>query len=292
MELGVRRMNTLPTSGSEAALEFEALEAARRDYERDGACCLRSVVSAAWINELRDALGQSAASPTALSKTWRSQDGRERFFQDVFVWRSQPALRRFALESGVAGAVASLLRSKALRLYSDHVFLRDTGTAKETPWHQDESYCFVSGQQFCGVWMPLDPIRREECLRLVRGSHAWGVLYLPVEFASRADYPDLSARGQRIPEIQPKEHEILAWDMQPGDCIVFSGRMLHGSPSTPPADGPRRVYVTRWIGDDARYHRPGWSVPPLPCDPGLADGDAFSGELFPVAHRSGERHFF
>jgi ectoine hydroxylase-related dioxygenase (phytanoyl-CoA dioxygenase family) len=265
-----------------------ALSEAIESYRVDGACCLRGIVSPKWIDALRLALKEGAAAPTSLSKDWRAPDGSGRLFQDVFVWRKLEALRRFALESGVASIVASVLQTKELRLYSDHVFVRDAGTSKETPWHQDESYCFVAGRHFCSLWLPLDGVSRSESLQLVKGSHAWDTVYAPIEFASRLDYEGSEGRAQRVPKIDARRQEIMGWDMQPGDCILFSARTLHGSSACPPEAGPRRVYVTRWIGDDATYRRHPWTVPPMPTDPELCEGDRFSGELFPIAYRSGD----
>jgi ectoine hydroxylase-related dioxygenase (phytanoyl-CoA dioxygenase family) len=262
------------------------LERARREYDEDGVCCLRGVVSQRWIERLRDGFLESRAAPSPLSKTWRADAGPGCFFQDVFAWRRVPALRHFALESGIAREVAAILGSAQLRLYSDHVFVRDAGIEKETPWHQDESYCFVAGSQFCSVWLPLDPVGPDECLQLVRGSHRDGRLYSPVEFATKKTYA--GAAGAGVPALDPglgraASDHILTWNMQLGDCLVFSARTLHGSTALA-SSGPRRAYVTRWVGDDARYTEQPWTVPALPLPTRLRRGDPFAGELFPLAY--------
>ncbi|HTV18591.1 MAG TPA: phytanoyl-CoA dioxygenase family protein [Polyangiaceae bacterium] len=267
-----------------------SLDRLQREYRENGGCCLRSVVSPPWIERLRGAFAESRAAPSSLSKTWRAEAGPGCFFQDVFVWRRVAELRRFALESGIARAVATLLGARELRLYSDHVFMRDVGTEKDTPWHQDESYCFVTGSQFCSVWLPLDAVSQHECLQLVRGSHRDSPLYSPVEFASRSAYAGAAAAGAALPSLDagPRSSpDILSWDMRLGDCLVFSARTLHGSTAHPAATGPRRAYVTRWIGDDARYTEQAWTVPALPRPTGLRRGDPFSGELFPLAYAAG-----
>lgn len=268
-----------------------SLERIRHEYQENGGCCLRSVVSSRWIERLREAFAESRAAPGPLSKTWREAAGSGCFFQDVFVWRRVDELRRFALESGIARAVAAILGARELRLYSDHVFMRDAGTQKDTPWHQDESYCFVTGSQFCSVWLPLDAVTEPECLQLVRGSHRWNQLYSPVEFATRSAYAGAAAAGAALPSLRASQHgspdDILSWDMHPGDGLVFSARTLHGSTAYPAATGPRRAYVTRWVGDDARFTEQPWTVPALPVPAALRRGDPFSGELFPLAYAGG-----
>ena len=41
--------------------------------------------------------------------------------------------------------------------------------------------------------------------------------------------------------------------MQPGDCIVFNGRTMHG-PGSGKLDGScdLKVFTTKWVGDDVR----------------------------------------
>lgn len=277
----------MSTTRNEMATKRSELERARREYEEDGVCCLRGVVSPRWLELLSEGFLQSRAAPSPLSKTWRAEAGLGCFFQDVFVWRRVHALRHFALESGIARSVAAILGAEQLRLYSDHVFVRDAGTEKETPWHQDESYCFVAGAQFCSVWLPLDAVAPDECLQLVRGSHRWNQLYSPVEFATQTAYA--GASGAAAPALDARSRargEVVSWDMRLGDCLVFSARTLHGSTAAP-ASGARRAYVTRWVGDDARYTEQPWTVPALPMPTGLRRGEPFSGELFPLAYAAG-----
>lgn len=86
------------------------------------------------------------------------------------------------------------------------------------------------------------------------------------------DLPDIDAARDK--------HEILTWDVGLGDCVVFWCHALHAAPPHRKA-GRRRVYSTRWVGDDARYVLRPWAVPPLLSDPGLQPGDPIGGALFP-----------
>ena len=58
-----------------------------------------------------------------------------------------------------------------MRLYHDHVLVKEPGTKQRTPWHQDQPYYNVDGAQTCSVWMPVDPVDRESTLEFVAGSH-------------------------------------------------------------------------------------------------------------------------
>lgn len=258
----------------------------RAAFQEQGACCLRGVFDSAWIELVRAGLQEAQTKPSHQARTWTAGEGR--FFQDGFAWNRIDSLRRFVMESRAAQLIADLLGSSQVRIYMDHLLIREPSTDKATPWHHDTPYCFVDGQDFCTIWLPLDPVSRSEGLRLVSGSHRWGKLFLPVEFGSTQVYAadpngKASHSVEAVPDIDaaPNDYEILSWDVEPGDCLVFYCNMLHSAPPHLKSDHGRRVYSTRWIGDDARYTRRTWSVPPLPIDVGLQPGDRFDGELFP-----------
>jgi ectoine hydroxylase-related dioxygenase (phytanoyl-CoA dioxygenase family) len=266
-------------------VEEKHVSAARTEFLEAGAVCLRNVFDQKWIELVRLGVEQCAANPSALSKTWTG-DSSGRFFQDGFAWNRVDALRQFVFQSPAARVVAELMDASRVHLYMDHILLREPCTNKATPWHHDTPYCFVEGQDFCTIWLPLDPVRRGEGLHLVRGSHRWGKMFLPVEFGSSEAYAGTTGNAvpyEHVPNIDanPDAHEILTWELGLGDCVVFYCSMLHSAPAHLALSGRRRVYSTRWVGNDARYTLRSWSVPPLPVDPGLKPGDPIGGELFP-----------
>lgn len=266
-------------------LDSQQLSAARTEFMESGAVCLRGMFDLSWIELVRLGIDQCAGNPSALSKTWAGAQ-RGRFFQDGFAWNRFDTLRRFIFESPASRIVAGLMGASRVHLYMDHILLRDANTDRSTPWHHDTPYCFVDGKDFCTIWLPLDPIPQGEGLRLVKGSHRWGKTFLPVEFGTSQAYVNASGEpvsSECVPDIDahPEAYEILSWQLALGDCVVFFCNMLHSAPPHLAALGQRRVYSTRWVGDDARYATRAWSVPPLPSDPGLKPGDPIGGELFP-----------
>jgi ectoine hydroxylase-related dioxygenase (phytanoyl-CoA dioxygenase family) len=258
---------------------------ARAEFQQKGAVCLRGVFEPGWIELVRAGVAECAQRPSSQSKTWTGE-AQGKFFQDGFAWNRFGALRQFVFESPAGRVVSALMDSARVNLYMDHILLREPSTNKATPWHHDTPYCFVDGRDFCTIWLPLDPIPKGEGLRLISGSHRWGKTFLPVDFGSSAAYVNASGQPvahEQVPDIDaaPDAYEICTWELELGDCVVFYCNMLHSAPAHLSTHVKRRVYSTRWVGDDARYALRSWSVPPLPVDPGLAPGDAFAGALFP-----------
>ena len=92
-----------------------------------------------------------------------------------------------------------------------------------------------------------------------------------------------------VPEVTDDD-EVLRWDMQPGDALLFNSYALHGAPGNPSTTSARRRgYATRWCGDDVRYEdRPGtmnagWVAAGF--DNGLADGAPIACALHPDCAR-------
>ena len=57
-------------------------------------------------------------------------------------------------------------------------------------------------------------------------------------------FPDVEAnRG---------DYDILSWDMEPGDCVAFNARIIHGGSGNLSEGRDLKVFNTQWLGDDVR----------------------------------------
>ena len=79
------------------------------------------------------------------------------------------------------------MRSQSAQLFHDHVLVKEPGTAKPTPWHQDSPYYFVDGQQTLSFWIPVEPVE-DATLRCVKGSHKWPKPVLPTRWLKEDNF--------------------------------------------------------------------------------------------------------
>src|SRR5690606_10353963 len=93
-----------------------------------------------------------------------------RFFDDYCNWERIPEYRELIFNSPAAAVAAAVMQSDRAQFFHDHVLIKEPGTGKATPWHQDIPYYFVEGRQTVSFWIPVDPVR-EATLRFVAGSH-------------------------------------------------------------------------------------------------------------------------
>lgn len=253
-------------------------------YQADGAIVLRGVFKD-WIEPLRAGIDTLMANPSPLERTVRPEDGSAPFFQDLCNWQRIPEFEAFVMKSPAAEIAAGLMGSKTARFFHDHVLVKQPGGSTVTPWHQDQPYYCVEGQQSVSFWIPLDPVPRDVVMECVRGSHRWGKGFRPMRFDGTRLYANDDF--EVMPDIEAKrgELDIVGWDMEPGDAIAFSFRTVHGAPANH-SPRMRRVFSARWVGDDAVYaQRAGKGSPPF-TGLTMKDGDPFEAPIFPVVYRS------
>ena len=76
---------------------------------------------------------------------------------------------------------------------------KDPGTSKKTPWHHDQSYYPLDGEDIVSLWIPIDRVEEENSVQFVQGSHKWGKWFTPRKFATEANY---KRYGQKVQNVE------------------------------------------------------------------------------------------
>ena len=231
-------------------------------YHRDGVLLLPGMFDKDWIELLNKGLDTNIEAPTRRSRIWYKDTSGRSMFYDHTAWKGIEEYRKFIFNSPAAQICGQLMRSTTINFFFDSVFVRSTGTQFETPWHQDEPYWSVEGYDACSIWMPLGPVKQKNALSFVPGSHRLKTVFKQYNFGDlnpvrkknvdQVDFSDIAE--QEFPDINadPKRFGVVSWDMQPGDCIAFNGRTMHGGSGKLDDDCELRVFTTKWVGDDVR----------------------------------------
>lgn len=252
-------------------------------YRRDGAVLVKGLF-ADWVETIRAGIERNMAAPGPYAAENLKEGEEGRFFDDYCNWTRIPEFTAVVQDSPAAAVAAALMGADRVQIFHDHVLVKEPGTAKPTPWHQDSPYYFVEGQQTVSFWSPLDPVT-EASLRCVAGSHRWEKPVLPVRWLSEVDfYPDAAAyQPVPDPDAEPEKYRVVEWAMEPGDAVAFDFRTLHGARGNPTA-ARRRAFSLRFVGDDARYvTRPGPTSPPFPGHQ-MVEGQRLREDWFPVVY--------
>ncbi len=172
--------------------------------------------------------------------------------------------------------------SKKVNLFHEHVLIKEKGSRKKTPWHQDQSYYCVNGKQNISFWCPLDVIKKDTCPEYISNSHKWTKQFLPTKFFGNS-YDKLDSEFEKIPDIEnnKENYSIESYELNPGDAIAFNFATVHGAPENN-SDNKRRAFSARYTGDDATYiKRKGEMSPPFP-ELKLKNGDPLDCDTFPL----------
>jgi ectoine hydroxylase-related dioxygenase (phytanoyl-CoA dioxygenase family) len=234
--------------------EFKVDDATIDAFKRDGACVIRGAF-ADWVDVLARGIAQNMAEPSADVKIYTGSGGAGRFFGDYCNWERIPEYRDFIFNSSAAAIGRQLMGSKRVRLFHEHVLVKEASSDVATPWHQDQPYYCVDGDQTVSLWIPLDDVPRERTLEFVGGSHKWGKYFRPERFNKT---PLNENDGlEPVPDINGNraDYDILGWDLKPGDAVAFNYKTLHGAPANNSASTGRRAFSLRLLGDDIRFAR-------------------------------------
>ena len=255
-------------------------------FHRDGAVLLPGILPDEWVQRALAGLDAAVEEPDVMS----SDLGTLRV--DQFPAAKSPDLRAMVDESPLAEIVGTVLDSPVC-FYMDQLFAKPAGLIPPTPWHQDTCYYNVDGHDLIRAWVSPDPVPRRISLEVVKGSHRWNATYAPLAGrdvdtdpaaretfeAATADAPVLGAdtyedwnyftgvRDKTLPPVPSiDDHrdsfDIIGWDYQPGDVILFHGHILHSALGGVVSGTPRRAHASLWAGSDVHYlHRAGQIIP-------------------------------
>lgn len=252
-------------------------------FQRDGVVLVKGLFTP-HVETIRGGIERNLAEPGPFaSENLKAGEGG-RFFDDYCNWTRIAEFEEVIHASPAAEVAADLMASARVQVFHDHVLVKEPGTSKATPWHQDRHYYFVDGIQNVSFWSPMDRVTGNS-LRCVAGSHAWEKPVLPTRWLTDGSfYPDEDTY-MPVPDPDAEGMDIKEWEMEPGDAVAFNYATLHGARGNT-THSRRRAFSLRLIGDDARYmERPGPTSPPFPGH-GMSPGQRLREDWFPtVFHR-------
>ncbi len=251
-------------------------------FQRDGVTVVRGLF-ADHVETIRKGIARNMEEPGPYAAENLKPGDQGRFFDDYCNWQRIGEFEAVVRDSAAAEVAADLMQSTTAQLFHDHVLVKEPGTSKATPWHQDGPYYFVGGQQTVSFWAPVDSVTNAS-LRCVAGSHLWEKPVLPTRWLNEDNfYPDEEA-SMPVPDPDAEGMDIREWALEPGDAVAFNFWILHGARGNT-SDQRRRALSLRFVGDDARYvQRPGKTSPPFPGH-GMQPGERLREDWFPTVYR-------
>lgn len=228
----------------------------RESFLRDGVVFLEQALTSEHMQAVEDAFTWKLQNAGKSAEVFYPELGAT-IFQATGNSIAAPSFQRMLLETPLTAVVAALFCSEDVWYLEEQVWLKEGGAARRTPWHQDSSYYPFEGPKSVVLWIPLDDLRKENSLEVVRGSFK-GQLFNGTAMDINDDTLPLYSEDElpRLPNIEKERDrwDIVSWPIKRGDVLAFHSNSLHGG--APTVAGMRRRSLTlRFIGDDVTKTR-------------------------------------
>jgi len=159
-----------------------------------------------------------------------------------------PRLERILHDPNLT-ALLTRLCGEPPQCIQEMALLKPPSGGREKPWHQDRAYFDYPMDKPCyGLWTALDAATADNgCMHIVAGTH-----HEPVPHFARRDW--------QICDTTILGREIIAVELPPGGALLFSGLLMHGTPTNYSLTQRRAL----------QYHYSGASAAPVPTEERLA----------------------
>lgn len=176
---------------------------------------------------------------------------------------TQGSVSTLVTNPSVAAFLAQVVGVDAVRYWNDLTLAyAPAAPAGESAWHHDLPAFPLRATEMPTLWIALSDVDWDSSpLVYARGSHVSGQLYPPTTATDvdlpegYTDMPDWDAL------VDAGSVEKVWWPMKPGDALIMHAKVVHCTPANRNKKDERVSIITRWIGDDAVWHRDPYSTP-------------------------------
>jgi len=265
------------------------------EYNQNGAVLIKGKFDHYWINKLKEGFKKAKSNPSPRFVNHTKDKNSPSYYEDFWTWNLIPEFNDFVFNSPTPKIASELLDAKEINLVMDNWFYREAGSKSKPPFHHDISYFDFEGSM-CVLWLPLEPVKKEEGIAWVKGSHLWNKLFLRTRFndGHMVDGEAGIVNGKKYeatPDIlkNKNDYEFLEWDLEVGDCVYFDIRTLHGGlhESTPKSDIHR--FTLRMAKEQSKIeYRGDWARDERAImeQNGYKNGDDLAGKMFPTLFKN------
>jgi phytanoyl-CoA hydroxylase len=230
-------------------------EEQRRQYERDGFLVFprlfsRSDVSG-WLRHLEELVRDEGRAPRirvqvepAVERGEAAAEGPLDAIRKVeCLVENDPVFLDLARDPRLLEPLTSLL-GPDIKLFRDALMMKPARHGSAKPYHQDSAYWSIDPPDLCSAWIALDDATLENgCMRVLRGSHHWGV----VEHKHLADF--------QVEEENLDLSGEVPVPLEAGGVLLFHSLLLHAT-SPNHSDRPRRAMICSYMSARSRHTGP------------------------------------
>jgi len=264
-------------------------------FNKNGAILIKNKFNKLWIEKLRKGIKKAKENPSPRFVNHTKDKNLPGYYEDFWTWNLHEEFKDFVHNSPTSKIAAELLGAKKINLVMDNWFYREAGSKSKPPFHHDISYFDFDGEM-CVLWIPLEPVKKEDGIAWIKGSHLWNKLFLRTRFndGHNVEGKEGIVNGKKY-EVTPdilsnkEKYEFLQWDLELGDCIFFDIRTLHGGLNEIEPKKNVHRFTLRMAKENAKIvYRGDWAIDErvIMESNGYKNGDDLSGKMFPTLFES------
>lgn len=235
-------------------------------YRQQGFIHIPGVISPAEAQHFR----QAALEALERLKERDLTRGHPVFTQLVNVWREDQRLKQLTLHPNIA-AIARRLAGVPLRLWHDHLLVKQPHNNTPTEFHQDQPFWPHQNSPYAlSAWIALCDVPVERgCMTFIPGSHR----HTGLAAQNLHDAHDLLAKA---PDLTWEPRVTIP--LRAGDCTFHHALCAHmATPNL--TDEPRIAHIVIYIDATTTYT----GKPHVVTDgQPLKEGELLAGDLFPT----------
>jgi phytanoyl-CoA hydroxylase len=201
-------------------------------------------------------------------------DPERAVWQIVNVWEASEPFERLVHQRTIAEEIAQLSGAQTVRLWHDQIQYKPASRGGVNHWHQDSPYwpTLEPKTEQVTAWIALDDVDEENgCMRMVPGSHKWGVQIAFLEALPSFDEMPAEFEGHAV--------EVRSCPVRKGEVHYHHALTWHGS--GPNLSGrPRRAIALHYMTEKTNYFKAGDH--PMKPFIHVADGAMVEGDHFPL----------
>jgi phytanoyl-CoA hydroxylase len=256
------------TSATEYQTTAENIsEQAVQSYRAQGFIHLSGVISKTEAERFYNA----ALDVSKTKESFAKGKSEKVFTQLVNVWREDPVMKELTFHPNLA-ALAERLTGVAMRLWHDHILIKQPFNQAPTEFHQDQPYWphnDAANRHCLSAWVALCDVPVEKgCMTFINESHR----YTGLRSQDLTDSKDLL---RLCPDLVYMPRTTVP--LKAGDCTFHSSWMAHMATPNFTAD-PRVAHIVIYMDADTTFSGAEHTVTD---SLGLKAGDSLSGEMFP-----------
>ena len=262
-------------------------------FKKDGAILIEGKFELDWIEKLKTGIDKDIKNPSPRFVNHTKNKYSPGYYEEFWTWNLQEEFTDVGFNSPTPKIAAELLDATKINLVMDNWFYREAGSKSRAPFHHDITYFDFEGSM-CVLWLPLEPVSKEEGIAWIKGSHLWDKLFVRTRF-NDGHLVDGKAgvinrkKYETTPDIikNKDDYEFLQWDFELGDCVFFDIRTLHGNLNEVIPKNNIHRYTLRMAKEGSKVeYRGDWAREERAIMEanGYKNGDDLSGKMFPTLY--------